>query len=349
MTISSIGGNDSLSPYLARYLLRDIGQTQTSGTDASQGGSSAQQTASTDSSQAGGGTGQAQSSLAAMLGAMMWGGAAQGQDGGMPPPPPPPDGGMGGAGRQRGEFAKDLGSLLQSVQSGDMTGAQSAAAAIQGLRSGTPDSDTTSSDSATSATASGQDSNQSTFNTDLNALLSAVQTGDSKTSQTAANAVIGDLRDAARKPQGTGRDMPPPPPDRQGGGRGREFSDNLASLVQSVQSGDMTSAQTAATVLQKLLPDSEKSSSDSASASATASSSSATQGASSSSSRRSTFVTDLSAVLSAVQTGDTTTSQSAVAAMLSDLQSAATEAQAMWSGGGGAGYGVGYFGYGQWS
>ena len=202
--------------------------------------------------------------------------------------------------------------MLQSVKSGDMSSAQTEATAIQGLISG--------SSSSTSSTSS-SDSTQSTFLTDLNSLLNAVQSGDTSTSQTAANTLVSDLQNAAGTSQAasTGAE----PSHGHGGGHRHAFADDLTNLVQAVQSGDMTSARTAATALQGLIDGSNPSSSSSSSTSS-----------SGASSGQSTFTTDLNNVLSAVQSGDATNSQSAVNTMItrsSDRGGASPEYAVQWN------------------
>lgn len=116
------------------------------------------------------------------------GGRGPGGPGGGRPMGPPPDGGQGGP---SSEVKSAMGSLAQSLQSGDLSGAQDAFSSLAKLLGSSTDSDSsgssssgsstsgssTSSSSAASATSSAS-SAEDLFKTMLNNLGTALQSGD---------------------------------------------------------------------------------------------------------------------------------------------------------------------------
>ena len=373
MTVSGIFGGGALGAIQHRQRFQNISDLINPETGTSQTG----QTAS-GGSQATTGNSQAQNTLSALLDGMTVAGlqqdgtaASQSQQYLMGPPSPPPPGQAGG---EANSFASNLVSLLQSVLSGDMTGAQNAATALQSALGG-PDSQSASSTSPTTSasttgstsTTSGPGTTQSTFLSDLNTLLTAVQSGDTATAQTAANTLVSDLKSQADSSQA----LPPIQDNAPGhwGGRGGSFRSNLATLIQSVQSGDMTGAQSAATALQNEINGTASAAASASStaaatttatastSSASASSTSSTASTSGSSGTQSTFLADLESLLSAVQSGDATASQTAAGTVMDDLKNQAEAFQdrlaslaaPQSSGGGGAGVGNVLSAYFQWS
>jgi len=157
-------------------------------------------------------------------------------------------------------FASDLESLLGATQSGDTTSAQTDAAALE-QDLGISTSDTADSSTSPARTSAGStDPSADQFITDLTSLISAVQSGDMTTAQTAADSVAKDLQAMAPPP-------PPPVSDISSGDTGsasaasstssssatnafKNFIDDLTSLLDATSSGDTTSAQTAATKVQ---------------------------------------------------------------------------------------------------
>ena len=354
MSISGISGNAGLVAFRQRANLQTISATGSQTVDTSQGGQTVPQAAPAGT-QAAGGTSPARNGFSALLGGMAAGGGSQdgtgrSQGAGMQPPLPPP----GGEGGQGSSFGSSLMSLLQSVLSGDMTGAQSAAAAIQSALGGavspasgdpvsdssTPSSSTVSSmapaaASAASAVSPATDPGgaQSEFITGLNGLLTAVQSGDQAASKTAAATLVFYM---ASRQDGMG-----PPPLPQGGGDAGSFRSSLASLLRSVQSGDMAGAQAAATAMRNALDGTDSQSSSgkqaaSSSASAAPASITATEPSAATlpstagteqDGSQSTFMTNLKSLLAAVQSGDGTASKTAAAALLDNLQAQAEEFQ----------------------
>jgi hypothetical protein len=142
-----------------------------------------------------------------------------------------------------GAFRNNLASLLRSVQTGDMAGARAAATAMQNALNST-ESQSSSAKQAAVSSASGaplpitpsapstaevpptagaeQDSSQSAFMTDLKSLLAAVQAGDGDASQTAAVALLGDLKAQAEEFQTELAKVAPPLPSFGSQGSGVE-------------------------------------------------------------------------------------------------------------------------------
>ena len=185
MSISAIGVGAGLE---AVHHHHHRGQ---SATDASNQTSDTGQSGRTQSQSASGDTvNQAQNALYALLSGLSFGtnsegsgDTSHGQPGDMAPPPPP---GQGGPSNSLGNT---IATLLQSVESGDMTDAQSAATTLQSAYGSTDTASTTSSTTSAGGT-------QSTFLADLKNLLSTVQSGDATASKTAADTLITDLKNA---------------------------------------------------------------------------------------------------------------------------------------------------------
>jgi hypothetical protein len=188
-----------------------------------------------------------------------------------------------------------------SVQSGDMQGAQQNLATIQRdtqtlqASRGTPDGS--------------QDNNpyRSVLKTDLSNLMSAVQSGDIGTAQSALATFQQDKQAM----------FGPPPNDAAtdtSGTTGNPFLDDLKALLTSAVSGDSSGVEKAATALQKDL--------QSASVEGTASSTQPADGASASDQSQNPFVTDLNALIDAAQSKDTAGMQRAAKDLAKDIQSA---------------------------
>ena len=351
MSISGISGNAGLVAFRHRSNLQTVGDTGSQNVDASQGGQTVPQAAPAGA-QAAGGNSPARNNFTVLLGGMAAGGASQdgsarSQGTGVQPLPAP-----GGAGGQESSFGGALMSLLQSVLSGDMTGAQSAAAAIQSALGGsvspasgdpvsgasTPSSGTESAmapaaasmpSAVSPATGPGPGAEQSEFMTGLNGLLTAVQSGDQAASKGAAAALV-----FAMRAQQDGTGLPQP------AGDAGAFRNNLASLLRSVQTGDMAGAQGAATAIQNALNSTESQSSrgKQAAVSSAAAPLSITPSPLSTAALPSTagteqdggqsaFMADLKSLLTAVQSGDGTACKTAAQALLDNLQAQAEEFQ----------------------
>jgi hypothetical protein len=177
----------------------------------------------------------------------------------------------GGAQGPVANFWSDLVSLLEDTQSGDTTSAQTAAGAVAddlGSLAATLAQGTTGPSDGTASTTSDAGS----FLSDVGSLISAVQSGDITSAQSAADAVIQDLQSIA------------PPPSAVSSGAATQpssdalttFINDLSTLLEATSSGDLTSAQSAATKvesdLQSLAQQSDASSATPASNTATSAS-----------------------------------------------------------------------------
>jgi hypothetical protein len=154
--------------------------------------------------------------------------------------------------------------------------------------------------------------NQSAFLTDLQSLVSAVQSGDSSSAREIASGIESRLS----------APPPPPPPPPQGDAESSSsssssssFVSDLVALLDAVQSGDASSAQTAATSFGSDLAALLGTSSDDATISSSASSSSSTS---------STIVDDLKALIAEAKSGDVGSAQSSADTLLKDLREQGT-------------------------
>ncbi len=190
MSISAIGVGAGLEAVFHHH---HRGQ---SATDASNQTPDTGQSGQTQSQSASGDTvSQAQNALYALLSGLSFGtnsegsgDTSQGEQGDMAPPPPPSQGGRSNS------LGNTIATLLQSVESGDMTNAPSAATTVQSaLDSATSASSGATGDSTATSSAS-SNSSQSTFLADLKTLLSAVQSGDATASKSAADTLITDIK-----------------------------------------------------------------------------------------------------------------------------------------------------------
>jgi DNA-binding FadR family transcriptional regulator len=93
-------------------------------------------------------------------------------------------------------FRSDLSGLLSAVQSGDPTASETAADTLIALNGLNSQSSATDGDSTTSAGTSTY-SSQSAFLSNLNQLLTTVQSGDATASKTAADTLINNIKNAS--------------------------------------------------------------------------------------------------------------------------------------------------------
>ncbi len=283
----------------------------------------------------------ARESFSARLGSMAAAGAPQGSA--APPQRAgagfPPDGG------QASSFGSSLQSLLQSVLSGDMDGARNAVAALQEAITG-PDTGPSNpwpvthaasgpntapaflagaepaapAPAPAPAAAASPDDAQSAFKASLNSLLAAVQSGDAAASKTAASTLVFAIM-AARQEGAEAL------PQREWGGQDSALRGKLASLLQSVQAGDMASARKAATAIQGALDAAKSQSASGVPAESTSASAplavpaaiTASAPSAASPDQDGTFMSHLKGLLAAVQLGDLEAAQTAVASLFDGL------------------------------
>jgi len=157
-----------------------------------------------------------------------------------------------------------IGQLLKAIKSGNLTAAK---AAYQNVLDHAPGQNSSASSSSTSSSGSSTSSSGDPLQDLLTQLGTALQSGDLSTAQSLVTTF------EANKPQGgAGSAPPPPPPDGTGGDQA--LGSAVGSLLSSVQSGDLSSAQSAyATVSSLLGTDSTSSSASSSTASSSSSSS----------------------------------------------------------------------------
>ena len=150
-----------------------------------------------------------------------------------------------GVGAQSGNpfqnpLKNDLTAIMNSVKSGDLTGAQSALQQFQADKQALR---------ASAASGSSQSANpQDTFSKDLSTLLTAVTSGDKTGMQNAATALQSDLQNlfggqASSSSQTVG--------STNTTGTANAFLSDLQSLISSAQSGDTAGAQQAVQKLQQ--------------------------------------------------------------------------------------------------
>jgi hypothetical protein len=174
---------------------------------------------------------------------------------------------------------------------------------------------------ASSQMGSGNQPSSNNFLSDLQSLLQATQSGNMAAAQTAAGAVESDLGlSSSNVSQSLSTSNTNAASGTSSGAQ--SFLGDLSSLLTAVQSGDMTTAQGAANALeQDLQAMSPPPSSSAASANSTSASSSGATTASPSTNPLTNFVNDLSSLLQATSSGDTTAAQSAATKVQADLQS----------------------------
>jgi len=148
-----------------------------------------------------------------------------------------------------------IGQLLKAIRSGNLKTAQ---AAYQNVLDHAPGGTSDSSGSSSSSTSASSSSNP--LQQLISQLGTALQSGDITTAQSLVKSF------EANKPSG---DQPPPPPN---GGPNSAVGQAVGSLLSSVQSGDLSSAQQAYSSLESLLEGSSASSTSSTSSTSTSSS-----------------------------------------------------------------------------
>jgi ribosomal protein S20 len=188
-----------------------------------------------------------------------------------------------------------------SVQSGDIQGAQQNLATIQ------RDTQTLQAGRGTSDGPQEGNPYRSVLKTDLSNLMSAVQSGDIGSAQSA-------LETFQQDKQAIFGPAPNDAAANAGSATGNPFLDDLKALLTSAVSGDSSGVEKAATALQKDL--------QSASVDGTAGSTQPADTASASGHSQNPFVTDLNALIDAAQSKDTAGMQRAAKDLAKDIQSA---------------------------
>lgn len=188
--------------------------------------------------------------------------------------------------------------MVKDVQGGDISGAQQALTQLQQTDQSLGISEGSSDDSS-----SGTSSRPGRPHMDLSNLVSAVQSGDLSAAQDAWQQVQANM---SNSPYGGGGS----------GGNLRGMAKDLTSLLDAVNSGDQDSMQTAASAVAQDLQSFTGQTSD-----ATQQTASATD-TSISTDPRQTLIGDLQNLITAAQSGDASSAQSAEQKLQQDLQSA---------------------------
>jgi len=202
---------------------------------------------------------------------------------------------------------KSVQEMVDSIQQGSISTAQAALNQIQQTnKSLGVDDNTDASASGTTSVSAGL----SPMKTDLTAMMSAVQSGDLTSAQTAWKQMQSDMASGSMPPP------PPGPPPSSGtstdstSGDSDTATDDLSKLLDAVKSGDTDAMKTSATAfaqdLQNILGTSSTSSTASTSTDA--------------SSTGNPILDDLNALVQAAQSGDTNAAQTAQQKLQSDMQ-----------------------------
>jgi hypothetical protein len=200
------------------------------------------------------------------------------------------------------KIQQDFKQLASDLQSGDLSGAQSAYASIEQLLP----ANQSSSGSATGSNGS------SAIQSDIASLGQALQSGDLSGAQSAFSQLQSDLQTAAQSAQ-----TPPQAEDQyvgrssqQGLSVAKQVQQDYAQLASSLQSDDLAGAQSAFTNLQQALQSQGTSTTQSSTGSST-----------NSSSGSDTIANDFSALGQALSSGSLSQAQSAFSQLQTDIQS----------------------------
>jgi len=200
------------------------------------------------------------------------------------------------------KIQQDFKQLASDLQSGDLSGAQSAYASIEQLLP----ANQSSSGSATGSNGS------SAIQSDFASLGQALQSGDLSGAQSAFSQLQSDLQTAAQSAQ-----TPPQAEDQyvgrssqQGLSVAKQVQQDYAQLASSLQSDDLAGAQSAFTNLQQALQSQGTSTTQSSTGSST-----------NSSSGSDTIANDFSALGQALSSGSLSQAQSAFSQLQTDIQS----------------------------
>ena len=202
---------------------------------------------------------------------------------------------------------KSVQEMVDSIQQGSISTAQAALNQIQQTNKSLGVDDNT--DASTSGTTS-VSAGLSPMKTDLTAMMSAVQSGDLTSAQTAWKQMQSDMASGSMPP-------PPPGPPPSWGTRTDSTSsdsdtatDDLSKLLDAVKSGDTDAMKTSATAFAKDLQN----------ILGTSSTRSATSTSTDASSTGNPILDDLNTLVQAAQSGDTNAAQTAQQKLQSDMQ-----------------------------
>jgi hypothetical protein len=210
---------------------------------------------------------------------------------------------------------QSIAEMVNDVQSGNISGAQQALGQLQqadktlGITEGSSTSDG-STDSSTSSSVS-TSSTSVRSRVDLSSLMSAVQSGDLTSAQTAWKNI-----------QASSASSGYPGPDRDGDGDHGDSSlgKDLTSLLKAVSSGDANAMETAATAVNKDMQALFGTDSSTGQSTSTTTSSTQTSSTDSASDPIKTLMDDLNSLVSAAQKGDTTAAKTAEQKLVQDVQ-----------------------------
>jgi outer membrane protein assembly factor BamD (BamD/ComL family) len=199
------------------------------------------------------------------------------------------------------ETLEDYTQLASDLQSGNLSGAQSAFSSLQQLLPAEQDSSNSSASSGTS----------STIQTDFAALGQALSSGNLTQAQSAFSQLQSDLQTASQ-PTGGAVATPPDPTQTPA----QQVRQDYAQLVGALQSGNLTGAQSAFTALEQAL----QTQTGTNATSNTSSSTTSTGGSD-------PIANDLNALGQALSSGNLTQAQSAFSQLQSDIRSAQQSAE----------------------
>ena len=200
------------------------------------------------------------------------------------------------------KIQQDFKQLASALQSGDLSGAQSAYASIEQLLP----ANQSSSSSATGSNGS------NAIQSDFASLGQALQSGDLSEAQSAFGQLQSDLKTATQSAQTPlqGEDQYVGSTSQQGLSVAQQVQQDYAQLASSLQSGDLAGAQSAFANLQQALQ-----------SQGTSTPQSTTESGTSSSSGSDTIANDFSALGQALSSGNLSQAQSAFSQLQTDIQS----------------------------
>ncbi len=215
------------------------------------------------------------------------------------------------------QIRKDFNQLASALQSGDLSGAQSAYSSIQQLLQ----------DNQSSSNSITGSNGTSTIQNDFATLGQALQSGDLSQAQSAFSQLQSDFKAASQSAQALpqGEDQYVVSSSQQGLSVAQQVQQDYAQLASSLQAGDLSGAQSAFASLQQAL--------QSQGASSTQSS---TQSSTNFSSGSDSIANDFNAIGKALSSGNLSQAQSAFSQLQTDIrsvqQAAASQTQSLTQG-----------------